>query len=31
MKNYLNNYQPADPALWQGRNDGNDPDQQRWR
>jgi formiminoglutamase len=30
MKNYLNNYQPADPALWQGRNDGNDPDQQRW-
>jgi formiminoglutamase len=30
MKNYPDNYQPADPGLWQGRKDGDDPDQQRW-
>jgi formiminoglutamase len=30
MKTYGNNYQPADPALWRGRNDGEDADQQRW-
>lgn len=30
MKNYLENYQPADPGLWRGRTDGDDQDQQRW-